>query len=166
MFQYIRRRARLPFRIPNGLTLESGVRAMQWADVINNPYLQDLPFKFELNKWGRIEMSPAYNLHGIIQIEISEELRRKRGGRVLAVCSIQTSDGIRVADIAWISNAKFALFGEETPYPEAPEVCVEIMSSSNTWAEMHMKASLYLGAGAREVWIQSINGKRTVIKPA
>ncbi len=37
---------------------------MTWADVMANPYLQDLPFKIELNKWGRIEMSPASNEHG------------------------------------------------------------------------------------------------------
>jgi len=24
---------------------------MEWAEVINNPFLKDLPFKIELNKW-------------------------------------------------------------------------------------------------------------------
>jgi Uma2 family endonuclease len=138
---------------------------MLWNDVITSPYLRDLPFKIELNKWGRIEMSPASNLHGYEQGEIYSELKRKRGGKVIIECSIQTTDGVRVADVAWISNAKFKQFGQETPYPEAPEICVEIMSPSNTWGEMHMKAGLYLQAGAKEVWIQPINGKRTVIKP-
>ena len=30
---------------------------------------------------------------------------------------------------------------------------------------MHMKASLYLAAGAKEVWIQPLDGKRLIIKP-
>lgn len=138
---------------------------MLWNDVMTSPFLRDLPFKIELNKWGKIEMSPSSNIHGHQQGEIYAELKRKRGGKVIIECSIQTTDGVRVADVAWISAAKFNQFGLETPYPQAPEVCVEIMSPSNSWAEMHMKASLYLQAGAKEVWIQPLNGKRLVIKP-
>lgn len=138
---------------------------MTWQEVIDNPYLQNLPFKIELSKWGKVEMSPASNLHGRRQVEISSELSKKRGGVVIAECSIQTDDGVRVADVAWISDALYAQFGTQTPYPQAPEVCVEIMSPSSTRAEMHMKAGLYLKAGAKEVWIEPLEGKRTTIKP-
>ena len=138
---------------------------MTWQEVIDNPYLQNLPFKIELRKWGKVEMSPASNLHGKRQGEIYSQLSKKKGGIVIIECSIQTDDGVRVADVAWISDALYAQFGTQTPYPQAPEVCVEIMSPSNTWAEMHMKAGLYLKAGAKEVWIEPIVGKRTTIKP-
>ena len=138
---------------------------MLWSEVLSNPYLKDLPFKIELNRAGKIEMSPASNLHGKVQIEISRELDKRKSGVVIAECSIQTSNGVRVADVAWLTTAQFKAFGSETPYPTAPEICVEIMSPSNTWAEMHMKASLYLEAGAKEVWIQPITGKRLVINP-
>jgi Uma2 family endonuclease len=137
----------------------------QWQAVIDNPLLQDLPFKFELNKWGKIEMSPASNRHGKLQGEIYAELSKKRNGTAIVECSVQTSNGVRVADVAWLSKAKNAEFGDQTPYPEAPEICVEIMSPSNSWGEMHMKAGLYLEAGAKEVWIQPIDGERLVIKP-
>jgi hypothetical protein len=30
---------------------------MEWSQVINNPFLRDLPFKIELNKWGKIFMT-------------------------------------------------------------------------------------------------------------
>ena len=139
--------------------------AMTWQEVIDNPYLQNLPFKIELSKWGKVEISPASNLHGQRQGEIYTQLRKKRGGIVIAERSIQTDDGVRVADVAWISNALYAQFGMQTPYPQSPELCVEIMSPINTWAEMHMKAGLYLKAGAKEVWIEPLNGKRTTIKP-
>ena len=138
---------------------------MLWSEVLTNPYLKDLPFKIELNRAGKIEMSPASNLRGKVQIEISRELDKRRSGVVIAECSIQTTNGVRVADVAWLTTAQYKAFGEETPYPTAPDICVEIMSPSNTWAEMHMKASLYLEAGAKEVWIQPIKGKRLVIKP-
>ena len=138
---------------------------MQWSDVLENPYLQNLPFKIELNKWGRIEMSPASNQHGLVQVEVAAELRKLRGGKVLVECSIQTTDGVRVADVAWVSDERLRRFAGATPYPAAPEICVEVMSPANSWAEMHMKAGLYLEAGADEVWIVALDGKRTVIKP-
>ena len=56
---------------------------MQWADVLNNPWLQNLPFKIELNRWGKIEMSPASNQHGAVQVDVATELRKRRGGRVI-----------------------------------------------------------------------------------
>jgi Uma2 family endonuclease len=138
---------------------------MTWADVMAHPQLQDLPFKIELNRWGRIEMSPASNQHGKVQMDVGAELHQRAGGQVIAECSIQTADGVRVADVAWISDARLAEMGQVTPFPRAPEVCVEIMSPSNSWAAMHIKAGLYLEAGADEVWIQTLDGQRTVIKP-
>jgi len=137
---------------------------LTWADVMANPFLKDLPFKIELNRWGRIEMSPASNEHGRLQVQIATELQRRGGGQVLVECSIATSDGVRVADVAWVSDERFREFGAATPYPRAPEVCVEIMSPSNTWSEMHMKAGLYLAAGASEIWIVALDGERRVIR--
>jgi Uma2 family endonuclease len=138
---------------------------VQWADVINNPWLQNLPFKIELNRWGKIEMSPASNEHGARQVDVASELKRRRGGRVLVECSIQTTDGVRVADVAWISNGRLKTMGWATPFPQAPEICVEIMSPANSWAEMHLKAGLYLQAGAQEVWVVGHDGKRSIIHP-
>lgn len=138
---------------------------MRWAEVVDNPFLQNLPFKIELNRWGRIEMSPVSNRRGLTQADMAGEMRRRRGGKVLAECSIQTSDGVRVADVAWISNKRLQEIGLVTPFPKAPELCVEIKSPANSWAEMHVKAGHYLEAGAEEVWVVTLDGNRTVIKP-
>jgi Uma2 family endonuclease len=138
---------------------------MRWADVIDNPLLQNLPFKIELNRWGRIEMSPASNQHGAVKSDLVAELRRRRGGRVISGCSIQTEDGVRVADVAWISNQRLKEFGWATPFPKAPGLCVEIVSPDSDWAEMRVKAGHYLQAGAREVWVVTLEGQRTVIRP-
>ena len=53
---------------------------MEWAEVINNPFLKDLPFKIELNKWGQILMTPASNRHGMLQSEVAYLLRSKLPG--------------------------------------------------------------------------------------
>ncbi len=127
---------------------------MDWASVIDNPLFRDLPFKIELNGFGQILMSPASNKHGRIQSRTVIALdRRKRGGEVITECSVQTSDGVKVADVAWASEEFIARFGYETPYQKAPEVCVEITSPSNSQAEIE----LYLAKGALEVWVVSEN---------
>lgn len=46
---------------------------LTWADVLANPHLQNLPFNLELNRWGRIETSPASNRHGMVQVDIAAE---------------------------------------------------------------------------------------------
>jgi Uma2 family endonuclease len=55
--------------------------------------------------------------------------------------------------------------GWATPFPMAPEICAEVMSPGNSWAEMHMKAGLYMQAGALEVWVVGADGKTSVLKP-
>ena len=109
---------------------------MEWADVVDNPLLQDLPFKIELNKWGKILMSPASNNHGRLQFRIGKIIDdNKKSGEVITECSIKTSEGVKVADVAWVSGKFIAKHGFETPYEAAPEICVEVISPSNSKAE-------------------------------
>jgi hypothetical protein len=49
---------------------------MQWSEVIANPYLLDLSFKIELNRYRKMEMFPASNQHNI-QFELTTLLKRK-----------------------------------------------------------------------------------------
>lgn len=128
------------------------------------PFLEGLPFKIEMNRWGRIEMSPASNQHGLVQVDIATELRHRPGGRVRVECSIQTTDGVRAANVAWISDARLAQYAGATPSPGAPEICVEVMSPTNSWAEMHRKAGLSLQAGAEQAWTVTLHGDKTIIE--
>jgi Uma2 family endonuclease len=124
---------------------------MTWEEVCNDPNLQDLPYKIELNRYGQIVMSPASNWHGALQVRISSRLL-SLGGEVITECSIETSDSTKVADVAWLSQGFVDQHGMTTPYAKAPEICVEILSPSNSEAEMKEKRALYFEAGAVEVW--------------
>lgn len=127
---------------------------MNWQTLCDDPVLQDLPFKFETNRWGKIEMSPATNRHGLFQILIAQWLLKLLpGGYPIAECIIQTTEGVKVADVAWASGDFLRRHGVTNPYPEAPEIVVEILSPSNTLAEMEQKKELYFARGAREFWI-------------
>jgi len=130
----------------------------RWDEVLRDPALQDLPYKIELNAWGKVEMSPASNRHARFQGELAFELRRQLGPTVLTECCVLTRIGIRVPDVAWASQEFMAAYAEITPYMRAPDICVEIISPSNVEAEIEAKKSAYLHAGAKEVWLVSEEG--------
>jgi len=55
--------------------------------------------------------------------------------------------------VAWISFERESHLAEDNPcYTICPEICVEIISPSNTAEEMQEKMELYFAAGAEEVW--------------
>ena len=127
---------------------------MRWSQVIEDQALQNLPYKIELNEWGNVVLSPASNKHGLLQAEISWFLREnKMNGKAITECSVNTLKGVKVADVAWGSDDFFNRNHIETPYREAPELCVEIISPSNAAQEIEEKINLYLSKGAREVWV-------------
>lgn len=114
--------------------------AVKWQELMDNPFFRNIPYKVELNKYGTILMSPASNWHGILQFNVGSEIKaRKKSGVIIVECSILTGEGVRVADVAWASDEFFAEFGDKTPYPKAPEICVEIKSPANSCAEMEEK---------------------------
>jgi len=132
---------------------------VRWSEVIADRTLRDLPYKIELNVWGKIEMSPASNRHGLLQARIASELSRQlAGGEVITECSVLTQIGVRVPDVAWASPEFMELHGEATPFPAAPEICVEIVSPSNSEDEIEAKTAAYLASGAKEVWTVSEDG--------
>jgi Uma2 family endonuclease len=132
----------------------------RWDELCRDPSLEDLPYKIELNAWGKIEMSPASNRHGRLQGELLMQLGQQlAGGCVISECSVFTTIGIRVADAVWASADFMAAFGEITPYMRAPQICVEIQSPSNPQGEMEEKTAAYLQAGAQEVWIVAEDGR-------
>jgi len=130
---------------------------MQWQEVCEHPSLQNLPFKIELNEWGQILMSPVKVYHSAFQGKISRLL--PENGIVLPECAITTTKGTKVADIAWCSEQRFKLIEHETECSIAPELCIEVISSSNTKMEMDEKRQLYLTAGAIEFWICNEEGE-------
>ncbi len=133
---------------------------MDWQEVCEHSSLKDLPFKIELDEYGRIIMSPANLFHSALQIRIAIILEKQlNNGIALSECAIKTSKGTKVADIAWVSNGIWEKIKEKTEAPIAPEICVEIIFASNTQKEMSEKSQLYFAAGAKEVWLCDEKGR-------
>ncbi len=132
---------------------------MEWSEVLADPSLRDLPYKIELDHGGRILMTPASNRHARLQSRVFRLLAHALSeGETLTECSVATPAGVRVPDVAWASPAFVARHIDATPFPAAPELCVEVVSPSNRTAEMAEKVALYLAAGADEVWLVSDGG--------
>jgi Uma2 family endonuclease len=139
----------------------------RWAEVLRDPTLRDLPYKVELNAWGKIEMSPASNRHGRLQARIASELNRQMSnGEAFTEASVLTDIGVRVPDVVWASAAFLKDHGEETPFSRAPEICIEIVSPSNSDEETREKIRAYLAAGATEVWVVGDDGRVRYFDPS
>jgi Uma2 family endonuclease len=67
--------------------------------------------------------------------------------------AIATSSGLFVADVAWASSEFMATHGDETSFTQAPEICIEVASPSNSLKELNEKVAAYLATGGVEAWI-------------
>jgi Uma2 family endonuclease len=132
---------------------------MKWQEVCENKQLQDLPFKIELNKWGQILMSPVKIKHSFYQGRIQRLLESLlHTGEVMPACAINTSDGVKVADVVWCSTERFDQIQDEVSADLAPEICIEVKSIGNTIDEIDFKKKLYFEAQAMEVWLCNEQG--------
>ena len=121
---------------------------------------EDLGWKVETNARNQIIMSPPPgNDHNDYGAEIMVMLRCLLPNGWSSINSgVQTTNGTRVPDALWISRARRRKHRGEASYTEAPEVCVEVLSPSNSRREIKEKTALYLEAGASEVWICECDG--------
>jgi len=132
---------------------------MNWQKVATDPNLQNLPYKIETNEQGQIIMTPGKTKHGALQSKIAALLlQRMPTGVVVTECAIHTAGGTKVADSAWFSDARWPQVAEEYEASVAAEICVEVLSPSNSTEEMERKRNLYFAAGAEEVWICTEDG--------
>jgi Uma2 family endonuclease len=81
------------------------------------------------------------------------------GGEVITECPLSTSDGVKAIDVAWLAGGRAENSSEPVLLERAPEICIEIVSPSNSTAELREKSALYSEAGAQEVWICQLDGR-------
>jgi Uma2 family endonuclease len=133
---------------------------MTWAELCDNPRFSDFPAKIELNGRGQIIMSPTRNYHGRLAYRIARQIDElMKDGVVLVECAVETADGVKEADAAWLSPALAAATEDVYACSPAPEICVEVLSPSNSEEEMQSKRLLFIGAGAKEYWLCDKQGR-------
>lgn len=126
----------------------------RWGEIMSDSEIAELEQRIETDRFGHVIMSPcAGGWHGAMEMRIGILLENKLGGGTpVAECPISTSDGVKLADVGWYSADRFEKVKESLAFPIAPEICIEVLSPSNTPAEMEVKRRLYHEAGCLEFW--------------
>ncbi len=81
------------------------------------------------------------------------------GGRSFPECPIQTDEGVKAADVAWVSQERRASRSNDPVYLIAPEICVEVVSPGNSEEELEERKRLFFQKGAMEFWLCGHTGE-------
>jgi Uma2 family endonuclease len=136
--------------------LDARELASRWQAMCADPAFDDVIGKVELDEWGDVLMNPPVGKpHGWTATRIAIVLEQFLRGVTMVEVGIITSLGVRVPDVIWCSDAWLARHSENAPLTSAPEICVEIVSPTNSFPELRRKARAYIEAGAMEAWIVS-----------
>ncbi len=144
------------------ITNQHAFNLARWREVCVDPLLSNLPFRVETNALGETVMSPPpLPEHGESQSNIAYILRVNLGdaGSIITECPVSTADGVKLADVAWMSEERRTAQPDAPAFTLAPEICIEVLSPGNTRNEMRHKRALYFEAGALEVWICGRDGR-------
>jgi Uma2 family endonuclease len=141
----------------------------RWAEIMAESFVDGSISKIETDREGHVMMSPSAGKdHGDRQAEIVYQLRSLLpAGGVLAECGVSTQEGNKTPDISWISmhHPQFRQPDVKVLNP-APEICVEVLSPSNSTEDIELKKRLYFAEGAQEVWVCGLEGQMKFFSPA
>lgn len=135
--------------------------ALRYRTLCDDPCLVSVPGKIELDAWGRLLMTPPPSVyHGRVQANLTYKLKAALGGHVISEAPIVTPAGLFLPDVAWASTSFMSAHQSESALTQAPDICIEVVSPSNSVKELNEKRDAYLAAGAAEVWIIFPQSKR------
>jgi Uma2 family endonuclease len=149
------------------LTAKQAFLLERWHQILNDPELDQYEnFRIETDGNGKILMSPRPpKPHNFKATKIATMLVERLGGEAAIEPQIITGDGVKVPDVCWLHPDRYAEASDPDPFIIAPEICVEVLSPSNTPDELEHKRGLYFAAGAIEVWICDRNNNMTFYGP-
>jgi Uma2 family endonuclease len=132
----------------------------RWTEILADLDLAKLPYCVETDQHGHVVMTPPpAPIHGNRQARIGALLvQLLPEGETFTECPVSTAGGVKSADVAWIAPDWKEKMAELVLFERAPEICVEVLSPSNSAAEINERRTLYFDAGASEVWICNLNG--------
>jgi hypothetical protein len=138
--------------------LTSNEQRLAWRKLCSDASLASIPYKVETDAWGGVHIRPTQTKHSRMVRRVARLLEERLGGEALTELAIITPDGVKVPDVAWCSKAFLEAYWSDVALTRAPEICVEVVSPSNSEAELRSKTAHYLALGATEVWLVSDGG--------
>jgi Uma2 family endonuclease len=132
--------------------------------------IPDDGFRYELVKGELRKMSPAGHKHGRLAMRIATPLdTHVTSNKLGTVYAAETGffisrdpDTVRAPDVAFVSQKRLDEVGDVEGYwPGAPDLAVEVISPSDTYAEVEEKVLEWLEAGTRMVVV--VNPRKNAV---
>jgi Uma2 family endonuclease len=139
----------------------------RWQEVVADPHYATLDGHFETDRYGHVvHMPPPSFRHARLQRRIASALAvQMNEGETATECPISTADGVKAADVAWLSPVQLASAADSLCLPFAPAICVEVKSPTNSWRELEDKRALYFEGGCQEFWVCDDDGALRFFAP-
>jgi Uma2 family endonuclease len=126
----------------------------------------DGPVYYELRHGEVVAVSRPKIEHQLIQGNLCDRLRAVAppGSYVQIEVSFRAlpEHELRVADVAYVSPARWSKVNPDDYLAGSPDIVVEVLSPSNSAAEIYEKEQLCLANGANEFWV--LDGKRRTVR--
>jgi Uma2 family endonuclease len=108
--------------------------------------------------WGQVvTLTRPKMRHSRLQYRLVELLRPKAEAKGVVAAEVPfralPEYDLRAADVAFVSNLRWNTADADDNLHGSPELVIEVLSPSNTKAEIREKAALYLSTGAQEFWV-------------
>jgi len=117
--------------------------------------------RYELQRGELVTLAPPKLRHSLVQRKIMFLLQDAAADAGSASIELGFRPlpeyEFRYADVAWASKQRWEQQDLNSYFRGAPELVVEVLSPSNTVAEMIDKEKLCLENGAREFWVVDID---------
>lgn len=135
---------------------------MEWTEVLERPELRKLPYKIETNRYGQVLGTRTSSEREAMKARIANCLGPLvTTGRSMVGCAIDTPEGVKVADVAWGSEAFLSRHSGDLTVSAVPELCVEVRLPVSNEFELTTRRTIYFQHGAHEFWICDVNGTVT-----
>ena len=128
----------------------------------------------ELIEGKIVPMTPTGGEQGVIESNLSRHLGNfvvdRKLGKVMngevGILTRRRPDSVRGADIAFVSRERLADTPAKGFLTVAPELVVEIVSTSDRWQEMRQKIEEYFAIGVQRVWIVEPDNRDVLVYSA
>ena len=143
----------------------SSTRLLTFAEFERLP---DLPAgHYELRHGELVTVSPPKHRHYSIQRRLRRLLEKAAGDADVVDTEMAfralPEHEYRIADVAFLSKERWDRIPGEGTLAGAPDLVIEVLSPSNTVAEMFDKRTLCLENGAREFWVVDIEHRQVEV---
>lgn len=134
-----------------GIFLKAGkLAAVGTAKETTREYLQSMNLQKQDDALFGVPESRVGMVAGSVAQLISGKMKN---GRLAFNIPVETTNGIQIIDVGWISESRLLTLRTEPTWIAAPDICVNIVSFSRPVQQLEHEDIMLRKSGAQETWI-------------